>query len=216
MNLPLLYLASEITEDSRFRLIAEAHADSALKNHLRPDGSVYHIINYDDNGEVTIPNKTQGYDPKTSSWSRGTAWAVYGFVLSYIHTGKQEYLDASKRAAHYFMSNLLDDAIPLCDFRAPKMPVYHDTSAGTCAACGFLELARIVPENEKQMYFNTAIRILKAVEKEYCIWSNDSDALTLNGCEAYHDGLQNLPLIYGDYYFIEAIYKLKGGDVLLW
>lgn len=216
MNLPLLYLASEITEDSRFRLIAEAHADSALKNHLRPDGSVYHIINYDDNGEVTIPNKTQGYDPKTSSWSRGTAWAVYGFVLSYIHTGKQEYLDASKRAAHYFMSNLLDDAVPLCDFRAPKMPVYHDTSAGTCAACGFLELARIVPENEKQMYFNAAIRILKAVEKDYCNWSNDSDALTLNGCEAYHDGLQNLPLIYGDYYFIEAIYKLKGGEVLLW
>lgn len=217
MNLPLLYLASDITHDPRFKLIAEKHAMSAMKNHLRPDGSVYHVINYDiQTGEVTIPDKTQGYDSKTSSWSRGQAWAVYGFVLSYIHTGNTEFLDASKRAAHYFIANLTEDSVPLCDFRAPDTPVYHDTSAGTCAACGLLELFRIVPEHEKKLYFNSAMRILKATERDYADWNSENDTLIKNGCEAYHDGLQNLPLIYGDYYFAEALYKLRGGDVLLW
>lgn len=217
MNLPLLYLASEITEDPRFKLIAESHAESAMRNHLRPDGSLYHVIKYDiDTGEVSIPNKSQGYKPETSSWSRGQAWAIYGFALSYIHTGKQEFLDASKRAAHYFIANTAEDSVPLCDFRAPAEPVYHDTSAGACAACGLIELAKIVPEYEKRLYFNAAMRILKAIEKDYTDWSTGSDAIITNGCEAYHDGKQDLPLIYGDYYFVEAIYKLRGGKVLLW
>lgn len=217
MNLPLLYLASDITKDPRFKLIAEKHAMSAMKNHLRPDGSIYHVVNYDiTTGEVTIPERTQGYNSKSSSWSRGQAWALYGFALSFIHTGRTEFLDASKRAAHYFIANLTEDSVPLCDFRAPAEPVYHDTSAGTCAACGLIELAKIVPEYEKSLYFNAAMRILKATERDYANWDNNSDTLIRNGCEAYHDGLQDLPLIYGDYYFIEALYKLSGGDVLLW
>lgn len=217
MNLPLLYLASDITKDPRFKLVAEKHAMSAMKNHLRPDGSIYHVINYDINtGDVTIPERTQGYNSQSSSWSRGQAWALYGFALSYIHTGRAEFLDASKRAAHYFISNLTEDSVPLCDFRAPAEPIYHDTSAGACAACGLIELYRIVPEYEKGLYFNSAMRILKAIEKDYTEWDSASDTLIKNGCEAYHDGLQNLPLIYGDYYFIEALYKLSGGDVLLW
>lgn len=215
MNLPLLYLASDITKDPRFELVARAHADSALKNHLRADGSVYHVVNYEGDG-VTIPDKTQGYDPQHSSWARGQAWAVYGFTLSYLHTGDEKYLAAAKRAAHYFIANIIDDPVPLCDFRAPDEPVYHDTSAGTCAACGMLELAKIVPEYEKKLYVSGAMRMLCAIEKDYCDFDPETDVLVKNGCEAYHDGLQDLPLIYGDYYFIEALYKLRGGKELLW
>lgn len=215
MNLPLLYLASDITQDNRFRLIACAHADSAMQNHIREDGSIYHVVSYEENG-VVIPKKTQGYDSKTSSWSRGQSWAVYGFVLSYLHTGNEKYLAAAKRAAHYFLSNLLEDPVPLCDFRAPAAPIYHDTSAGACAACGMLEIAKCVPEYEKKLYISGALRLLCAIEKDYIDWNPDSDVLLKNGCEAYHDGLQDLPLIYGDYYFIEALYKLRGGKELVW
>lgn len=215
MNLPLLYLAADITMDTRFSLIARAHADSAMQNHLRPDGSVYHIICYGDDG-VTIPKKTQGYDSEKSSWSRGQSWAVYGFTLSYIHTGDEKYLNAAKRAAHYFIANTIDDAVPPCDFRAPAEPHFYDTSAGACAACGLIELAKIVPEYEKPLYINAAVRILKAIEKDHCDFNEETDCFVLHGCEAYHDGLQDLPLIYGDYYFTEALYKLSGGNVLLW
>lgn len=215
MNLPLLYLATDITGDDRFSLIARAHADSAMENHLRTDGSVYHVVCYGENG-VSIPDKTQGYDSKTSSWSRGQAWAIYGFTLSYLHTGEEKYLAAAKRAAHYFMANTAENAVPLCDFRAPAEPVYYDTSAGTCAACGLIELARVLPEYEKPLYLSAAMRLLQAVSKDYCDFNPSTDALVLGGCESYHDGSQNLPLIYGDYYFIEALYKLRGGKVLLW
>lgn len=218
MNIPMLYLASEITKDPRFIYIAQSHADSTLKNHIRPDGSVYHILAYDPTQyDIVQPaQKSQGYDYKDSSWSRGQAWAIYGFVLSYIHSGKKEYLDASKRVAHYFLANLLDDPMPLCDFRAPSEPVYHDSTAAACAACGLIELARCVPEYEKKLYFNGAMRILKCIADDYCDWDESSDAFVLNGCEAYHDGSQNMPIIYGDYYFTEALYKLKGNKVLFW
>ena len=218
MNLPLLYLASEITDDSRIKHIAQSHADTTLKNHIRPDGSVYHILNYDTTAEgiVEPAPRSQGYDPKNSSWSRGQAWAIYGYALSYVHTGNKEYLDAAKRVAHYFMANISENPVPLCDFRAPKEPVYRDVTAGACAACGFIEIAKHVPEFEKPLYFNAAMRILKAIEKDYCCWDENNDALTLNGCEAYHDGSQNMPIIYGDFYFAEAIYKLRGEELLFW
>ena len=114
------------------------------------------------------------------------------------------------------MANISENPVPLCDFRAPKEPVYRDVTAGACAACGFIEIAKHVPEFEKPLYFNAAMRILKAIEKDYCCWDENNDALTLNGCEAYHDGSQNMPIIYGDFYFAEAIYKLRGEELLFW
>lgn len=62
----------------------------------------------------------QGY-ASGSSWSRGQAWAVYGFALAFRHTGDVRYLDTAKRAAHYFIANVaLTEGIALVDFRAPE------------------------------------------------------------------------------------------------
>lgn len=217
MNLPLLYWASEVTNDPRFRYIAMHHADTAVQNHVRADGSAYHILTYDANtGELLGPVDGQGYTPD-SSWSRGQAWALYGFVLSYIHTGKQEYLDTAKRVAHYFIASVCDDYLPKCDFRSPAQPVIYDTTAGACAACGLLEIANCVPEYEKQMYINAAMNLLQAMEEKFCDWSDKEEAILLCGTEAYHsEHGHHIPIIYGDYFFAEAIYKLKGFDMLFW
>ena len=217
MNIPLLYWASDEIGDPRFKQIAMHHADKTMENHVRPDGSVIHVVEYDINhGEVVRYPHTQGYEPVGSSWSRGQAWAIYGFVLSYIHTGKQEYLDTAKKVAHYFISAVCTDGyIPKSDFRTPEEPDYIDTTAGAIAACGLIEIAKNVPEYEKKLYLKAAICILKALEKEHCDWSIAEQSILQNGSVCYGRDV-HLPIIYGDYYFVEAMYKLKGFDMLLW
>ena len=217
MNIPLLYWASEETGDQRFRQIAMHHADKTMENHVRGDGSVYHIIQYDPNtGEFIKNPTTQGFDASCSSWSRGQGWALYGFVISYIHTGKQEYLDTAKKVAHYFISAIANDGyIPKCDFRAPDEPDYIDTTAGALAACGLIEIAKAVTQYEKKLYLKAAMNILKELEKEHCNWSLEEQSILQNGTEAYGRGV-HIPIIYGDFYFVEAIYKLKGHEFLIW
>lgn len=216
MNIPLLYWASDETKDPRFREIAMRHADTLMKYAVRADGSVKHIMEFNpETGEYQKNHQGQSY-AEDGSWTRGQAWAMYGFVLSYLHTGKEEYLDTAKRVAHYFIANIQEDSIPPCDFRSPQTPVYKDTTAGACAACALLEIGRVVPEYEKRIYEYAAMKILKAMEEKYCDWSEQEDSIVQCGTEAYHFGEKNIPIIYADYYFIEAILKLKGDFMLFW
>ena len=217
MNIPLLYWASETIGDPRFLQIAMHFADKTLKHHIRPDGSVYHILEYDTvTGEVIGTPDGQGYDAACSSWSRGQSWAIYGFVISYLHTKEQRYLDAAKQVAHYFISAVCHTGyIPKCDFRSPEQPDYIDTVAGAIAACGLIEIAKVVPKYEKALYFHAAISILKALEKDHCNWTSEEQSILQNGTERYGDGIHK-PIIYGDYYFVEAMYKLKGYPVMFW
>lgn len=219
MNIPLLYWAAKEHNDDRYMYIAKNHADTVLRTHVRADGSVNHIVSLDPaNGEVIETFGGQGYEVG-SSWSRGQSWALYGFILSYIHTGKREYLNTAKRVAHYFISCIADTGyIPLVDFRAPEKPELIDTTAAACAACGLIEIANNVGEYEKKTYLNAAMKILKALEEKYCDWSDTEDSILQMGTEAYvcRDIGRHAPIIYGDYYFIEAIYKLRGNDMLFW
>ena len=217
MNLPLLYWASQVTGDPRFKLIAMAHADTTMRTFVRHDGSCNHIVIFDPvTGETLETIGGQGYE-NGSSWSRGQAWALYGFVLSFLHTGKQEYLDTAKRVAHYFISQITDDYIPRCDFRQPEEPEIKDNAAGNIAACGLLELCQIVPDSEAKSYYDAAVRILKAQEENCADWSEKSPAIFTKCTSAYHDLTgRHITMQYADYYFIEAIGKLRGEQLLFW
>ena len=108
MNLPLLSFATSIQDDPRFEQVAEAHADTVAKHFIRGDGSSNHVVEFDPiTGDVLATPRGQGYD-SGSSWSRGQAWALYGFALAYLNLGKQEYLDTAKKVAHYFIANIED------------------------------------------------------------------------------------------------------------
>ena len=218
MNLPLLYWASRETGDDRYRQIAMAHADKAMQSHVRADGSVAHIVSHDlDTGVVLETFGGQGY-AAGSSWSRGQAWALYGFVLSYIHTGKQAYLDTAKQVAHYFIACVCEDFLPKCDFRAPADPAIMDASAGAIAACGLIEIANSVSEYEREIYLRAAIRILKALDAHCCNWDEADDAIVYGCMDYYHLAGPEEPghFIYADYFFTEAMYKLKGNAILFW
>ena len=217
MNLPLLYWASEVSGDPRFRLIAMKHADTAMDVFVRPDGSCNHIIIFDaETGEVLDNPGGQGYE-SGSSWSRGQAWALYGFTLSYLHTGKQEYLDTAKRVANYFISQITDDYIPRCDFRQPAKPVLKDNTAGAVAAAGLLVLSQQLPELEAVTYYDVAVKMLRAMEREDINWELNDPALLQRCTAAYHDiPGRHITMNYADYYFVEAINMLRGQKMLFW
>lgn len=217
MNLPLLYRATEELKDERFAMIARKHANKTMMYQIRPDGSCNHINHYNpQTGEFLESLGGQGYC-KGSSWSRGQAWGLYGFALSYKYTKDISYLDTAKKIAHYFIACLSDSEwLPLCDFRQPEAPVIYDSTAGACAACGLLEIAEHVGEFEKSLYKNAAIKIIKAMESKFCDWTEKEDAILLYGTEAYERGI-HMPIIYGDYFFVEAIYRLMNFNTdILW
>lgn len=217
MNIPLLYWASAEKNDPRFASIARKHADKTLQHHLRPDGSARHIVEYDPaDGSFVREYGGQGYG-EGSSWSRGQAWALYGFTLSWLYTKDVRYLDAAKRSAQYFISCVCDDWLPRCDFRAPATPVIYDSTAGAIAACGLLELAVCLGETEGAAYRRAAVNILQAMEEKFCDWDTSTDAILGMGTERYHgDQGRHIPIIYGDYFFVEAIAKLTGHWTRSW
>ena len=224
MNLPLLYWASKEIGDDRFKQIAMAHADMSLLDHLRDDGSIVHIVEHDrDTAEVRATHAGQGC-AIGSSWSRGQAWGLYGFTLSYIHTGEERYLNAAKQVANYFIANCCDDWLPRIDFRAPAEPVYYDATAGACAACGLIELAKRLPENEGGMYMNAAVNLLRAMGEKFCDFDPANDHMLGYGSVRYpipgtyteQSAGVHVSIIYGDYFYTEAVLKLLEAEFFAW
>ncbi len=217
MNIPLLYWASAETKDPRFTHIATAHADTVRRTLVREDGSCGHIACLNpETGELERVLGGQGYG-EGSSWSRGQAWIVYGFALSYRHTGNPVYLETAKRTANYFITNIaLTDHIACCDFRQPAEPNYLDTSASLCAACGLLEIAEHLDGAEKAMYREHAEKIIRSTAEKHCNWDPAQDSIVQDCKVAYHGCDAQTDLIYADYFLLEAVLRLLGKDFLIW
>ena len=222
MNLPLLYWAWEETNDPRYLQIATLHADTALKYFIREDGSSNHIVAFDPaTGEYVDTFGGQGY-AQGSSWTRGQAWALYGFILSYLHTKKESYLNTAKRVANYFISNIPENGLIPVDFRQPADCTLEDSTASAIASCGLLEIAKALEQKgelgttESRIYQNAAIKLLTALYEQRCNWDDNCDNLLEKCTAAFHDETHEFSIIYGDYYFIEAVWKLTGEELFLW
>lgn len=224
MNLPLLYWASGEINDPRYMLMGKKHADTAIRYIVREDGSCNHIAIIDPyTGELLDLPAGQGYG-KGSSWSRGQAWAVYGFALSYRYTGDKKYLDTAMKVADYFIDNIKKtDYVSLCDFKAPKEPVYYDSTAGVIAACGLIEIEHHLREinqdtKKAEEYGDIAYKIVEATEKRFGNWSDEQDGMIMMGKASYHGlgGDHHVNIIYGDFFFTEAVIKLisKNKDIV--
>ena len=218
MNLSLLYYAGELTGDPRFAKIARIHADTTIREFLREDGSSCHIVIFDsETGKALARPAGQGYC-EGSSWSRGQAWALYGFTLSAINTGEQRYLDVARRCAGYFISHIREDGLTDSDFCQPADEERIDNIAGACAACGLLELANLVGGEEGEGYRAAAMRLLRALNELCADWSDESTGILQKCTASYHDdgAGRHVNILYGDYFFVEALCKLRGTDARLW
>ena len=209
MNLSLLYWASNVTNDPRFKAIACAHADTVIKSFIRPDYTVPHVVEFDPNtGEKICEGRGQGVSP-SSRWSRGQAWALYGFAISYRETKKTEYLVAAMNIANKFYSDLPSDLIPYWDFESPEEDKYvKDSSASAIAASGLIELSLCTGDDKfKQMGLN----ILQSLTDCYADFSPDNEGIIKYGTVNYIKRKYiNTSIIYGDFYYIEALSKLFG------
>ena len=201
LNLELLFWASEKSGDQDWYDIALSHAFTSLKHHMRPDGTSYHIVDFDNEGNVNWKDTRQGYGPN-SVWSRGQAWAIYGFVMIYRFTQKEEFLQASESAAKYFIENLPEDYIPIYDFREPISSVQSkDASAASIAASGFFELYEFT---NNPIYFEYAVHILNSLSSEaYTSFNGQTSSILMKS--TLHRGSGNKGTSYADYYLLEAM-----------
>lgn len=213
MNLPLLYWAGYETGDPRFFHIAKAHAETVMKEFVREDGSVNHIVIFDpDKGTVVSKPRGQGYS-EGSSWTRGQAWAIYGFAVSYACTGKREYLETSLKVAKYFINSMDGRKVPPIDFRQPKEPEYIDSTAGVIAASGMIQLKKFADKSDREILERAVQELLEGAHIN-CNFDLNEDSILQNGSEMYYAKRHHLPIIYGDYYLIEALMLRRGGKLI--
>ncbi len=219
MNLPLLYWAYDETKDPRYLHIAKAHAETAMKYFIREDGSSCHIISMDPEfGGFIDSIGGQGYG-HGSSWTRGQTWAIYGFALSFLHTGDPRFLETSRKVADYFISQIPKSGLIPVDFRQPAEPAWEDSSASAIAACGFLQLAELLEEKDPEgarKYYDSAVFLLKTLTEKRCNFSEDTEYIVEKCTAAYHDKEHEFALVYADYYYIEALAKLLDKELFIW
>ncbi len=222
MNLPLLYWAAEEYGDERFALFAKAHSETALREFVKPDGSVYHIVNFDTaTGKVKDHPRGQGY-ASGSAWSRGQSWGIYGFTLSYKYTGDDRFLQVAKGVADYVIENIekykdqmQGYMLAPVDYMQPKEPVMWDASASAITASGLIELAKCFGE-EGQKYADFAFALLEGLYKD-CDFTMENQAIVQSATELYHGKRCHYPIIYADYYLVEALMKCVGEkEFLMW
>jgi unsaturated chondroitin disaccharide hydrolase len=237
MNLELLFFASKVTGDDSFRQIAMTHALSTIKNQIREDYSSYHVVAYDStNGQVIGKETAQGY-ADNSTWARGQAWGIYGFTMCYRETKDERFLKTAQGMADFFIEhkNLPKDKIPYWDFNANEegytpgvksnankiTAKYRDASAAAITASALLELSTYSGKNGKK-YRTAAQQMLHSLASpayRATVGTNGNFILTQSVGSIPHNNEINVPLVYADYYFLEALIRydrlLKGEDLLV-
>lgn len=212
MNLELLFEASKLTGDSSFKEIAIQHANTTLKNHFRKDNSCYHVVGYDTiTGKVKSKNTHQGYNDE-SSWARGQSWAVYGFTMAYRYTKDKAYLKQAEATAQFFINhkNMPKDGIPYWDYNDPNIPkAPRDASAAAVMASALLELYTFTKNDAYLNYSNKVINSLSS--DKYLLNESINAPFILNHSTGDWSKKIELdePIIYADYYFLEAIIRKK-------
>ncbi|GAA4805155.1 glycoside hydrolase family 88 protein [Olivibacter ginsenosidimutans] len=214
MNLELLFWASHATGDSSYYKVAINEAETIWKNHIRPDYSSCQIVTFDTKtGKLKNKRNGQGYSDE-STWSRGEAWALYGFTVLYRETQHPEYLKRAEHIADFIVNhpNLPKDKIPYWDFNAPDIPnTYHDASAGAIMAAALLELSGYSQHNAKS-YFKTGETMLETLASPaYTALLGAEGGFVLMHGAGYIPVMAevDVPLPYADFYYIQALKRYK-------
>lgn len=226
LNVPLLYWAAEETGDSRYREVAEKHVHTALRNVIREDYSTWHTFYFDiETGAPDHGATCQGYRDG-SAWARGQAWGIYGTALAYRYTRKAEYLDTFRNVTLYYLEHLPKDMVPFWDLEftdGDEQP--RDSSSASITACGLLEMAKYLENPEEQAYYEIlAKKMLKSLHDHYAVKDPaQSNGLVLHSTYSNHSpyntcghyGVDECN-IWGDYFYMEALTRLRKDWQLYW
>lgn len=210
MNLEFLFWATKASGDSSFYKIAVTHANTTMKHHFRKDYSSYHVIDYDTvTGNVLSKGTHQGCADE-SSWARGQAWGLYGFLTCYRETKDIRYLNFAEKIANFILNNpsTPSDKIPYWDYNAPNITTQErDASAAAITASAMLELYTYTKD---KTYLSYAEQILKSLSlPAYFAELGTNNHFILKHCVGNKPAKSEIdaPLAYGDYYYIEALIR---------
>lgn len=209
MNVGLIFYAARECSDKKLRDIAVRHCITTRRFLVRADGSTAHEGIFDtESGEFLRTGTQQGYR-SDSCWSRGLAWALYGFTTSYEYSRDPRFLHTAEACADYYITHSPVDGIPPWDFNAPPdTRSLVDTSAAAIAAAGILRLCRSVGDPMKgHFYWSTGVHILRNLCTDYLAEADSDWEGVLKG------GVYHLPkglgvdesVMWGEYFFLEAL-----------
>ncbi|MCR4994387.1 MAG: DUF2264 domain-containing protein [Bacteroidales bacterium] len=224
MNLEMLCFMTRETGDRKYERIAERHALTTIKNHFREDYSTFHVVSYDTiTGKPHTKNTAQGF-ADGSSWARGQAWGLYGYTMMYRETLNPVYLRQARNIAKFLMNHphLPEDKVPYWDYDAPgthkagettdQPEAKRDASAAAIMASALIELSQLDPEATAPQWLALAEQQLRTLSSpEYLAAEGEQGGFIIKhgvGHLPAH-GEVDVPLTYGDYYYVEALLRLK-------
>ncbi len=219
MNLELIFWAFHETGDSTYYNIAVSHANTTMKNHFRADFSTYHVVNYDTITGNAINKQThQGYGDETS-WARGQAWGLYGYTLMYRETSDEKYLVQAEEIAAFILNhpNLPDDLIPYWDFNAPNIPDEPRDASAAAVICSALYELSTHTKNNAVFYKDMADEMLNTLSSDSYFAANDAPHhfLLEHSTGNWPSNSEiDCPIIYADYYFLEALLRKKNLELI--
>jgi unsaturated chondroitin disaccharide hydrolase len=230
MNLEILLFAALEVSDAdcggctqlqreKLNHIAQSHTLTSAKNHIRPDGSISHIVCYDPmSGQERFTCNGGGYLDNTT-WARGQAWSIYGFTMVYRYTRTGAHLNTATKLADFYLQAIntsFPDSIPNFDLTYQGLgPVanlsYRDASAAAIAASGLIELSGYVNSTlalpaKAQTYLDYAQRVVTALSAPpyQSVFAEQEGAIR-------HCNAQETDVPWADYYLLEAIQRLRSG-----
>ncbi len=107
------------------------------------------------------------------------------------------------------LKDMPEDHVPYWDYNAPGKPdVARDASAAAISASALLELSALTSDRHSQRYFKYAEDILRSLSsEEYLAAVGENGDFILKHCTgaAPFKSEVDAPLVYADYYFLEAI-----------
>jgi unsaturated chondroitin disaccharide hydrolase len=211
INLELLFWAAKNGGGKKLYDIAVSHANHTMKNQFKPDYSCYHVALYDTITGKFIKGIThQGYSDK-SMWARGQGWSIYGFTVCYRETHDKKYLDFAQKVADAYLKRLPQDEVPYWDFDAPQIPnAPRDASAACVVASALLEMSTYLDGDSGLKYKNDAVKMLKNLSTPAYLSGQSNPSYLLHSTGHWPNNSEiDASIIYADYYYIEALLRLK-------
>ena len=218
MNVPLLFWATEVTGDRRYFAKALSHMYRVAEYMIRDDASTYQCFQIDEvTGEPIKGWTGQGHDDD-SCWTRGQTWAMYGLALAYKYAHDERILEMAKRVCNYYLNRLPNDLVCCWDLMYTGDNDPRDSSSAPVAACALLELAKYLKDDDvnKSIYINAAQSIMRSLAQSYTTKGRESNGLLMHGIYCKDGWGDDECCMWGDYFYMEALIRLKQDWNIYW